>query len=63
MEEKMLTKLNAMAQDAKAHHDRYGHDGTFLALYNQLLSGLQILQIYTGKEYVINSDGTVKERG
>lgn len=61
MEEKMLNKVNAMAKETKAQYDRYGRDELYIALYNQLLGALHLLKEVTGKDYVIEADGTVKE--
>lgn len=60
--EKMLSKVNDMAAETKAQYDRYGRDELYNALYSQLLGALNLLTALTGKNYVINADGTVSER-
>lgn len=60
--EKMLSKVNDMAAETKAQYDRYGRDELYNALYSQLLGALNLLTAITGKNYVINADGTVSER-
>lgn len=60
--EKMLSKVNDMAAEAKAQYDRYGRDELYNALFSQLLGALNLLTALTGKNYVINADGTVSER-
>ena len=61
--EKMLSKVNDMAAEAKAQYEKAGHqDALYKTLLDKLHGALFLLQAATGNEYVINEDGTVTER-
>ncbi len=62
MEEKMLNKVNYMAQDLKKHYDKFGFNGVHERMLERLYGALDLLTAATGKEYVILEDGSVIER-
>lgn len=62
LHEKALKKVNDMATEAKAHYDRYGRDELYRALFSQLIGAINLLSTLTGKQYIINADGTITER-
>lgn len=63
MKNKYLESLNVMTAEAfKRFNEKGGNDEIYKMMLTEIHEALKCLSLVTGKEYVINSDGTVTER-
>ena len=63
MEKILLDEVNKMAAETKRRFDEYGgYDEVYKTMLHEIHGALRVISKATGKEYVINPDGTVTER-
>lgn len=61
----MLNEVNKMARRAFNHYEMNGNkwDEIHKQNMNEIWGALRVMSAATGKDYVVNADGTVTERG